>query len=201
MELFIERGYDKTTVEDIAERAGLTERTFFNHFTDKREVLFLGSSEFQKLIVDGIAGAPKATAPLEVVVAAFEATSAILEPRRKHAVARQKVIVAHAELREREQMKLMSVAGAVAEALRARGLHEPAASLAAEAGIAIFKVGFERWIDDAKLSLVQHIRASLTELRAVTGAVNRRGTSSRPRRRRAAARVRMQQPRARADER
>jgi len=38
LELYLERGYDKTTTGDIAARAGVTERTFFRHFGDKREV-------------------------------------------------------------------------------------------------------------------------------------------------------------------
>jgi AcrR family transcriptional regulator len=51
IELYVERGFDDTTVADIAERAGLTERTFFRHFADKREVLFAGQDEFQQLFV------------------------------------------------------------------------------------------------------------------------------------------------------
>ena len=43
MELYGERGFEQTTVAEIAERAGLTERTFFRHFADKREVLFAGA--------------------------------------------------------------------------------------------------------------------------------------------------------------
>ena len=36
LELFIERGFEQITVAEIARRAGLTERTFFRHFADKR---------------------------------------------------------------------------------------------------------------------------------------------------------------------
>jgi AcrR family transcriptional regulator len=76
MELFQERGYVRTTVEEIAARAGLTERTFFRYFADKREVLFSGSKELEKSIVDGIEGAPREASPLAAVVAAFEAAGA-----------------------------------------------------------------------------------------------------------------------------
>src|SRR5438094_3007514 len=102
MELFQERGYGRTTVEGIAARAGLTERTFFRYFTDKREVLFWGASAVQKFIVDTIAAAPKATAPLDAMAAALEAAAALLQQRQEYARARQILIVANAALQERE---------------------------------------------------------------------------------------------------
>ena len=58
IELFDEQGYEATTVAEIAERAGLTKRTFFRYFSDKREVLFSGSQELQRLWLEGLAAAP-----------------------------------------------------------------------------------------------------------------------------------------------
>ena len=94
MELYRERGYDETAVADIAERAGLTERTFFRYFADKREVLFGGSSELRDLLTGGVAAAPEATGPMDAVAAALDATSAMFEPRRAFAKARRAVISA-----------------------------------------------------------------------------------------------------------
>jgi AcrR family transcriptional regulator len=176
MELFQELGYGKTTVEGIAARAGLTERTFFRYFTDKREVLFSGSADLEKLIVETIGDAPKAMAPLDAVVAALEATSPLFEERRSYARKRRAVIAAHAELRERELIKLASLAVAIAASLRKRGVAAPTADLAGEAGIAVFRNAFERWVDDKEQRpLSGHIRAALKELRAVTAGA---GTSS-----------------------
>src|SRR5882672_7712097 len=98
MELFQERGYARTTVEGIAARAGLTERTFFRYFTDKREVLFSGSADLEKFIVEGIGDARKTVAPLDAVAAALAATAPFFEERRGHARKRRAVISAHAEL-------------------------------------------------------------------------------------------------------
>ncbi|APR83640.1 regulatory protein, TetR [Minicystis rosea] len=171
LELFQERGYARTTVEEIAARAGLTERTFFRYFADKREVLFSGSEDLNKLIVGAISAAPEAAAPLDAVAAALDAAAAALQERRDpdYARARHAVLMAHAELQERELIKLSTLASAIAETLRARGVTEPAASLAAEAGMAVFKVAFERWISDPeRRDLVHHIRAALAELKAVT---------------------------------
>jgi AcrR family transcriptional regulator len=169
LELYVERGYEQTTVAEIAERAGLTERTFFRHFADKREVLFAGAGALQELLVTAVAGAPDAVAPLEAVAAALEAAGALLQERREYSRRRQSVIDANPALQERELIKLAALASALASALRRRGVTGPAASLTAEAGIAVFKIAFERWISETGQSdLPRLIRESLDELRTVT---------------------------------
>jgi AcrR family transcriptional regulator len=169
MELFIERGFEQATVTEIARRAGLTQRTFFRHYADKREVLFGGSETLQEFLVSGVAGAPDSASPIEAVAAALEAVGAFFHERREYARQRQAVIAANAELRERELIKLASLASAIAGALRRRGVSDPAASLAAEAGIAVFKIAFERWISETnQRDLSQLIQESLDELKAVT---------------------------------
>jgi AcrR family transcriptional regulator len=168
LELYLERGFDQTTVAEIASHAGLTERTFFRHFADKREVLFGGGALAEGLAA-AVDAAPDATAPLDAVIAALESLSDFFAERQAHARRRQEVIAANPSLQERELIKLASLATAMAGALRRRGVTEPAASLAAETGVAVFKVAFERWLDDARQrNLAQHIRESLDELRTVT---------------------------------
>src|SRR6266576_2542870 len=102
MELYGERGFDQTTVAEIARRAGLTERTFFRHFADKREVLFAGAGTLQEFLVSAVADAPDSVAPIDAVAAALGAAGALLQERREYARQRQAVIAANAELRERE---------------------------------------------------------------------------------------------------
>jgi AcrR family transcriptional regulator len=182
MELFQERGYVRTTVEDIAARAGLTERTFFRYFTDKREVLFSGSKELEKGIVDRIERTAPDVSPLDAVAASFEAAAAELQDRRelRFVRARYALVVKHAEIQERELIKLASLAVAVTKALHARGVSEPAASLAAEAGLAVFKIGFERWVSGKKpQDFAAHIRAALDALRAVTAGGKGKATTAR----------------------
>jgi AcrR family transcriptional regulator len=175
LELFNEHGYDQTTAADIAERAGLTERTFFRHFSDKREVLFGGAGTLQEVFVSHVAAAPDGVAPVDAVLAGLEAVAALLQVGRPYAVSRHAVITSTPELQERELIKLATLASAAAEALRARGVPEPAASLSAEAGIGVFKVAFERWVDAANdrdfadlihdsLRQLQHVSAGHTAL-------------------------------------
>jgi AcrR family transcriptional regulator len=169
--LYGERGFDNTTVAEIAERAGLTKRTFFRYFADKREVLFSGAEALQELFVSEVGAAPESAAPLDAVAAALNAAAAMFEERREFAARRHQIIAAHPELQERELIKLASLAGAVAEALRRRGVRDPAAILTAEAAIAVFRVAFERWVDEANRKPLQRlIQDSLSELRAIAGA-------------------------------
>jgi len=167
--LYSERGFENTTVAEIAAHAGLTERTFFRYFADKREVLFWGAGRLQELLVSAVVGAPDSAAPIDAVAAALEAAGALLQERRESSRKRQTVIAANTELRERELIKLASLASAIADALRRRGATGPAATLTAEAGIAVFRVAVERWVHESnQRDLPQLIRESLDELKAVT---------------------------------
>jgi AcrR family transcriptional regulator len=170
LDLYHQRGFESTTVAEIAERAGLTERTFFRHFADKREVLFSGAGALQDLLVSNVDDAPAAWPPIEAIAAALvEVATTLFEPRREFARQRQAIIAANAELQERELIKLASLASAVAGALRGRGVGDPAASLAAEAGIAAFKIAFERWTSEtSQRTLSQLIQESVDELKLVT---------------------------------
>jgi AcrR family transcriptional regulator len=169
MTLYGEQGFDETTVAEIAERAGLTERTFFRYFSDKREVLFGGSGQLQDLLVRAVADAPASAAPMDAVASALDALGAMFVGRREFARQRQAIIVASAELRERELIKLATLAAAVADALRQRGMSDPIAGLSGEVAVAVFKIAFERWVaDDNARDLTQLMRDGLAELRSMT---------------------------------
>ena len=169
MELYVERGFDQTTVAEIAKRAGLTERTFFRHFSDKREVLFWGASSLQELMVNSVTNAPSSLGPIATIASALEAAGSLLEQRREYPRLRQSVIDANPELQERELIKLASLAVAMTDALHQRGVGDPTARLAAETGIAVFRIAFDRWIsEDGGRSLCQIIRASFGELKEMT---------------------------------
>jgi AcrR family transcriptional regulator len=181
MELYGERGFDQTTVAEIAARAGLTERTFFRHYADKREVLFGGSNMLAAQLVATVADAPGSAAPLDVIAAALEAVGALIEKSRgrEFAQRRQSIIAASAELQERELIKLASWADTLAGALRQRGVDDPTATLAAATGLAVFRVAFDRWVGDGnELDLPQLIRASLRDLKALTAESHQPSTAS-----------------------
>src|SRR6187402_1570350 len=140
LELYVERGFEQTTVADIAER------TFFRHYSDKREVLFTTQGEFEGLFLTGLEAAPSDASPLEAVATALRSVATVFEPRRPWSLVRQGVIDANPALQERESLKLNGVARSLTAALLKRGVTEPTASLTAQAGMAVFHVSFQRWI-------------------------------------------------------
>ena len=168
LELYVERGYDQTTVAEIAERAGVTARTFFRHFTDKREVLFAGGEELLAHVTAALERVPASAGPLTAAARALEATADLLVDR-DFSRRRQLVIAANPELRERELIKLASWSAALAGGLRQRSVAEPAASLAAETAVAVFRVAFERWVAEGEQAeLDELVRDCLAELIRLT---------------------------------
>ena len=172
LELFAERGFESATVADIAARAGLTERTFFRYFADKREVLFGGGPILEALMVEAVAGAPPEVQPLDAVAAGLTRAGEMMQERRAFARVRQTIIAANAELHERELIKMAKLASALTGALVDRGVPEATARLTAETGVAVFRVAFQRWVSDGDegVRLAQLMSDALAELRAVTAA-------------------------------
>jgi AcrR family transcriptional regulator len=172
LSLYAERGFDATTVAEIAERAGLTKRTFFRYFADKREVLFRGSNELRELFVEAAAAAPESATPIEAALAAgLGAAAEMFAGRLDFARQRQAIIAANPELQERELIKLSSMAESIAAALRGRGVSEQAAILAAQTAMTIFQVAFARWVDQPDPdALPRLISEALQELRSLTSA-------------------------------
>jgi len=170
LELFADQGYDETTAAQIAARAGVTERTFFRHFDDKREVLFAGSEDFARAFLDGVRDAPPEAAPLDVVAHALTSVATFFpDERRDDSRGRWAVIHAHPALRERELLKLAGLAGVLATAMRERGVPDPAAVLASESAVTVFRVAFGRWLAvGEERSLVDLEREVLGELTALT---------------------------------
>ena len=169
LELFEERGYHGTTAAEVAERAGLTERTFFRHFPDKREVLFADEG-MRDLLATAVAAAPEGAEPIEAISLGLEAVAVELQGRRETAARRARIIGAHAELQERELKKLASWSDALERVLRGRGLSGSDARLAAEIAVAVFRVAYGRWLDEGtERELVTIVRDALAEVGNLIG--------------------------------
>lgn len=171
LDLFGEQGFDRTTTAQIAARAGVTERTYFRHFTDKREVLFYGQEQFQAELLDGLAAAPDGP-PLLMLFHAYCASFTLLEGNRPFAEPRFHVIGATPALQEREAAKLAAVNRTLAELLVARGVDEQQASLATEIGMAALGQATRRWITEPPPGdLDTHLRRAFADLKSLTGAL------------------------------
>ncbi|MBR7828261.1 TetR family transcriptional regulator [Actinospica sp. MGRD01-02] len=171
IELFAEQGYEATTVAEIAERAGLTKRTFFRYYADKREVLFGGAQELENCWLAGMDAAPEDADPMAVVAAGFGPISDLFADRHPFARLRAGIVAENPDLQERELIKLHRLTGVLQHALAKRGVSDHAAALAAQAGVAVFHVAFGRWTRrEAPTSLGALMDDSLDELRSVVTA-------------------------------
>ena len=169
-QLFVEKGFDETTVVDIATRAGLTERTFFRHFVDKREVLFAGDFLAEQMAAS-LVDAPLHDAPIDVVARALEDASEAITSNPDWSRQRARIVADHPDLQERELSKMAMLATVLSAGLRERGVSSSTAEIAAEAGVLAFRIGYERWAaGPSSQRLAPVVRTVLDELRDVTAA-------------------------------
>ncbi len=164
VELFVERGYDQTTTAEIAARAGVTERTFFRHFPDKREVLFDGQAKLLELLTGAIARSPAVLKPLETLYRAFRSVEKLLEDNRPFSFPRQQVIERTPALQERELAKVAALSLALAQALQRRGVGERPATLAARTAMETFRYAAESWLADPAGGMGTHLERAFDEL-------------------------------------
>lgn len=164
LELYSERGYDQTTAADIAARAGLTARTFFRHFADKREVLFNIETGLQEEMAQALAAVPDDVPPLAAVLQAFRSMAPGLEEGRRLAEVRHRVIAQAPALRERELAKAAAMSVIVADALRARGVPDWRAALLAQVGTAVLGHVIHTWTADPSSDFDTLITQAFEEL-------------------------------------
>jgi len=174
LELFAENGFDQTTAAQIAARAGVTERTFFRHFPDKREVLFDGQDIFGTALARAIDEAPAELTPMEMLHRAFASVTAMLEQNRPYSEPRRRVISSSPALRERELAKHLAITRAVAEALQRRGVGQLRAELAAQAGSAVLSYALAGWFADSSVRLGDYLDRGFEELQKLSTPVDPR---------------------------
>lgn len=171
LELFTERGYEGTTTAEIASRAGVTERTYFRHFPDKREVLFASEQELREIIVEALAAVPTDLEPLPALKQGFHGVVPLIEKNRPLAELRAPIIQAAPALREREHAKAAALVDLVASILEQRGVTSPTALLSARVGMDAFSTAIRRWSTGTGV-LHEVLDETFTELRVLASHLN-----------------------------
>jgi AcrR family transcriptional regulator len=175
LQLFAEKGYDETTVAQIADRAGLNRATFFRHFADKREVLFGAEDRLAELFADGIRSAPSGASLTDLLGAALAAAACVMTPeQRSKAVQRVRALAANVEVQERALLKHSRIATSLSSALQERSIDEVAARLGAEAGLLAFSIAIERWITSDDRPFAMHAEAALRAVQEGAGELTNR---------------------------
>jgi AcrR family transcriptional regulator len=167
IELYLKQGYDATTTAQIAERAGVTERTYFRHFADKREVLFGGEDELRDTMVGAIVDAHASHGPLELVVGAYTAAAPLFVTGRPVAERRARIMAGVPALEERAHAKSAALQHAVIDALMGRGIPEPTARLATQVGAAAFTRALAQWYAEPTRDLPALLAQATDEVRAL----------------------------------
>ena len=171
LELFAEHGFDQTTTERIAARAGVTERTFFRHFADKREVVFGGEGELQAELAQAIAAAPAQAGPLPVLRLAFRALVPRIERGRPVSELANRVVAVTPALQERQLAKWAAMVVLVADALRARGVDADVAQVCAQVGTNMCMIALKRWNDDPSAGVAAELDRAFDELHEASNAL------------------------------
>jgi AcrR family transcriptional regulator len=167
LELYQRAGYESTTAAEIAARAGVTERTFFRHFPDKREVLFQGEASLADALTSAVRNAPPTLSPWATLFVAFRSVEPLFVDNRAFSEPRRRIIASSPTLQEREQAKARSLITALASALSERGVHYPLATLAAQIGMAALGHAFESWLDGSG-DLEEHLVRAFREVRELS---------------------------------
>jgi AcrR family transcriptional regulator len=170
LELFAEQGFAETTVPEITARAGLTTRTFFRHFADKREVLFAGEVEPTELVARLFAEAPATLTPMELIEGGLAAVGAeLFEGEFDYLTSRHAVIQSDAGLRERELQKLAGLSAAIRQGFLDRGVDDLTSTLMSQLTVTVVNVSVGRWLTSGGAEpLATILHETLDALRAVT---------------------------------
>ena len=165
MELFEENGFEQTTAAQIATRADVTERTYFRHFADKRDILFEGTERLEASLVQAIATAPPGLGLMVVLQHALCGVASTLEQGDLFSASRQAVISATPALREREATKHAVLMEAMAAGLERRGFEAKEAQLASRVGGAVFVYALAAWFEDTTTHLITCLELAFEQLR------------------------------------
>jgi AcrR family transcriptional regulator len=171
LELFAEQGFAATTVPEITARAGLTTRTFFRHFADKREVLYADDAEIPAVVARMMADAPPAAEPLDLIVEGLRTVAETrFEPRTAALRARRELVRSDAGLQERDLRKRAVMSEAIQAGFRSRGVEPARAALLAETCVTLINVSLTEWLDrDDDRPLHDIVLDTLATLRAALG--------------------------------
>ncbi|MFD9884080.1 TetR/AcrR family transcriptional regulator [Streptomyces alboflavus] len=163
LELFEAQGFERTSVAQIARTAGLTERSFYRYFADKREVLFAGDA-LEAHLVAQVEAADQALAPIEALLAALGTADEVF-PSRAFLLRRVKVIAASPALAERDLIKLADIADALARTLQSRGVEPGEARFVTDVAIAVSRRATSRWLADPDATFSELVVQATAELR------------------------------------
>lgn len=180
LELYGELGFDRTTTAQIAQCANVTERIYFRHFADEREVLFDGEGALRSILTASIKEAPTTLGALDTLLQAFRATERLLEENRSFSEPRQRIIAATPALQESELAKIASLTDSLSAALEERNIDRRTTALAAKVGMAALTQAATAWLADPSRRFAMHLDAAFAGLRELSSSASSSNDGSAP---------------------
>jgi AcrR family transcriptional regulator len=167
LDLFFERGFDHVTAAEIAERAGVTERTYFRHFPDKREVLFDGERRLTEWVTEALASVPADVALWPAMRRTVDLIVPPLEANRANSDRLAAIVAATPALRERAVSKEARLVAVIAELLVGRGASADEATLVARTAWGVLAHAIGTWRATPGTTLQGHVDRGFTLLRGL----------------------------------
>lgn len=168
LNLYAKRGYENVSVAEIAQHAGVTRRTFFRYFADKREVLFVGSDRLQPALLDIVEGISSNASPVATALEALSILGGHMFTQVEPARMRRDIIAASPELLERERTKLAGLTFALAQAMTRRAVSTSHANLLSNISVIVFQAAYNRWLSEqGRMRFKECFDASTSELFSV----------------------------------
>jgi AcrR family transcriptional regulator len=177
LDLFESKGWDNTTVDDIAERCEVSPRTFFRYFATKEAVLFHDGSELLEHMLGVLRDLPIADSPYAAIKAAAMNLGVRYQADSEGILRRNRILAQNPWLRQRalerqvdwEEAVAKTITESIGERISAVDL-----GLLVSCTSAAFRVAISVWSDsEGKLKLpalisyaFDHVQVDLTSLRS-----------------------------------
>ncbi|WP_345373402.1 TetR/AcrR family transcriptional regulator [Frondihabitans cladoniiphilus] len=169
LELFAERGFDDVTTAEIAARAEVTERTYFRHFPDKREVLFDGERMLTEWVTAALSSVPSDIASWQAMRRTVDLIVPRLEANRVDGDRLAALIEVTPGLRERAAAKEVTLIGLLVDLLVARGAASDEAALVARTAWGVLGHAIGSWRATPGTPLQQHVDRAFALLGGLVG--------------------------------
>ena len=170
LRLFLERGFETTTLDDIAEASGVSRRSLFHYFESKEEIVLSARADFPNIIAQAVGRRPASEPLLDMVENALIDTATRYGSTQTRDLSR--LIRDTPALSAGEQAKYEHVERALAKALADRkDLPEidTACRVTAATAIGILKLAVESWLAGNDSGPEQNFRAAFNALRRIAG--------------------------------
>ncbi len=145
--LFAERGFEGTTIDEIAEAAEVSRRTFFRYFARKEDVILDWKRAMAEQLREALAARPASEAPLDAVHGALATVAAAYGAQPQLTLGLMRLFESGPELHKGSDYQAWDavLTEGIAERLGVDPLRDPLPRLVATVGFAVLTATVHSW--------------------------------------------------------